>query len=509
MDDEPEALLRRLTGIRVLAGQHRIALSPDGSHVAYAVRPTHGEPEAKEGFYPTGATGMARGCALQVTGLRNGESAVPLSADRGRSWRPSWSPDSECLAFYADAGGAVHLHVWEQGTRASRPYPSAVVRCRGYAGDRPRWSPDGRRIYLPVCPEGLGRAFVGEEPAAGSEPVMLYSGNTAPPGTPTPDPRALWGADVGCIDLADGRLRRLTVGLPVAEPHPSPDGRWIAFYTLSQPGGRGEAEECPLYLLPTDGGDPLPVAVGLPGSSQRRHRPAWHPQSGSLAFIRDGRPFVQNIRGGAATPFGEPREGIDDRYLAWSPEGEGLLVRGRSGALWVMRPGGCSPTRLHIPEGYRISRPLQPEASDTAAGHRGLLVAAADPTGHQMRMLRLPLDGSTAEVLWEDEAALEAQSFSNTWHWFGDVTSDGGALVYARETTTSPADLWCRIAAEDTPHRLTDLNPDLHTAVRAEVVAFGLPGGREAKGLLWLPPQGVPPFPTVTVLGPDLGKSVV
>ena len=506
MADGAEALLGRLAGLRVLAGQHRSALSADGRRVAFTVRLAHGEPEARDGFYPTGATVMARGCELRVTDLAGGGTVAPLPADRGRSWRPSWSADSRSLAFYADGSGAVHLHIWRPGADPPHAYPSAVVRCRGYASDRPRWSPDGRQVYLPVCPEGLERAFAAEEPAPGSGPVVLRSGGPAAPGCA--DRRALWGADVGCIDLAAGTLRRLTAGLPVAEPHLSPDGRWLAFHTLSRPGEGGGPEQCELYAVAAGGGEPLPVAVALPGSSHRRHRPAWHPHSGALAFIRDGRPCVQSERGTAARPVGELPEAAEDRYLAWSPDGEGLLIRGRSGALWLVRPGGGAPLRLQVPDGCRSSRPLQPEASDTAAGlEGGLLVPAVAAADGRALLLRLPLDGTAAEVLWEDEAALELQAFSETWHWCGDITARGAPLVYARETAGCPQDLWCRTAARGTARRLTDLNPDLHTEVRAAVIGFRRPGGGEAQGLLWVPAEGGPPWPTVTVLAPDLAPA--
>ncbi len=46
-DDAAEALLRRFGDLRVLTGQHRVALSPDGRRVPYAVRQAHGDAEAR------------------------------------------------------------------------------------------------------------------------------------------------------------------------------------------------------------------------------------------------------------------------------------------------------------------------------------------------------------------------------------------------------------------------------------------------------------------------------
>lgn len=506
-----DGLLQRLSGMRVLAGQHRIALSPDGTRVAYATRAAHGEPWPADGFFPTGAGGLAMGCELRVTDTRGGETATPLPLASGRSWRPAWSPDGGALAFYSDAGGAVHLHVWRPGGGAARAYTCAVVRGRGFAGDRPRWSPDGRRIYLPVCPEGLERSFVGDggpDPGRDGPATVLYSGRAAPAGRVQPDPRALWGADIGGIDLRTGTLRRLCRGMAAAEPHPSPDGAWIAFHTLARQAGPDGGGTCDLYLLPAEGGDALPVAVGLPGNSQRRHEPAWHPGGDALAFIRDGQALVHRIASGRAEAAAEIPDAADDRYLAWTPDGDALLVRGSGGALWRVPAAGGAAVRLGVPDGHRLSRPLQPTGGDVAAVRDGgLLVPAVETATHRARLLLVPLDGSPASVLWEDEAALEWQAFSNTWHWFADATPDGSAVVYARETAQEPPDLWARTAGAP-PRRLTELNPGLRTAVRSEVLPFPLPGGQQARGLLWTPGTGGGgPHPTVVVLHPDLAPS--
>ena len=507
MGEEPEALLGRLGALRVLAGQHRIALSPDGRRVAYAVRAAHGEPEPHNSFYSTGAPGLARGCALQVTDLESGETTLPLPAERGRSWRPSWSPDGRSLAFYADAGGAVHAVVWRPDSGVAALYPVATVRCRAFATDRPRWSPDGRFLYMPVCPPGLERAFAGEDAVPASGPVVLSSTGTGSAAASAAALRARWGADVGRLDLADGTLRRLTSGLPVAEPHLSPDGRWLAFYTLARADADGGPDRCELYVLPAVGGEAMPIAAGLKGSSHGRHRPAWHPAGGALAFLRDGRPFVCTPDAGAAQPAGDLPEAADDRYLAWTPDGEGLLLRGHSGTLWRVGAGPRAgrATALHLPGNLRIARPLQPEASDAATALAGALLVPAQGTADgRARLLRVPLVGGQAEVLWVEDALLRAQPFSNTWHWFGDATADGCALVYSRETPAAPTDLWARTPADGAQRRLTDLNPGLHTEVRCARPTFRLSGGQEARGLLWLPRDGAPPFPTVAVLAPDL-----
>jgi len=502
-DDPAEDLLARLSGLRVLAGQHRIALSPDGRYVAYATRQAHGDTSwPEDGFYPTGATGLAMGCAVRVTDTRTGETATALPLSVGRSWRPSWSPDSAALAFYADAGGAVHLHLWRQGCAAARAYPAAVIRCRGFAGDRPRWSPDGSRVYVPVCPEGLERAFIG---ATDGGAVVLYSGTAAAAGQGSADVRTLWGADIGCIDLQTGGLRRLCTGLPVAEPHVSPDGHWIACHTLAR---GGPSETCDLYLLSTGGGEPLPVAIGLPGSSQRRHEPAWRPDGGAVAFLRGGRPYVHQVGAERSEPLqAEVQESFDDRYLAWTPDGGSLLLRGRSGTLWRLPARGRAAVRLALPEGHDVTRPLQPSGGDAACVHSdGLLVPGVDARTRAARLLHTPLDGTAATVLWEEDAALTLQAFNNTWHWFGDATADGGTIVYARETAHGPADLWCRTGSA-AAHRLTDLNPGLETAVRTQLVDFTLSGGRPARGLLWTPPDRVRPHPTVVVVQPDLAPA--
>ncbi len=509
-------LLARLADVRVLAGQHRIALSPDGAAVAYAVRRAHGDPEPESGFYPSGAPLLARGCTLLVTDSASAETACPLPDPSARSWRPSWAPDSRRLAFYADAGGRVRLHVWDRaGDGPPRAYPEPAVRCRGHAADRPRWSPDGAALYLPLCPPGLEGAFAGGTAGPEPQPIVLRAGAAAEPALE--EGRRRWGADVGRVDAATGAVERLTSGLPVAEPHLSPNGRWLAFYTLSraEPAAGDGAEACDLYVLRAAGGEPLPLAVGLPGSSHRRHRPAWGPDGSRLAFLREGRPFVADLHAapGRPEPWGDPPEAADERYLAWTPDAAALLVRGRSGALWRV-PAAGKPVRIAVPDGWVPSRPLQPEAGDAAASWRGgLLVPARAADGATARLFGLPAVGA-ARVLWEDAAEITAQPFHETWHWFADVTAEGDVAVHARETAAEPADLWCwrsgdgRDAGPTPARRLTELNPGLSAPGRREVVRFRTPGpGGESRGLLWLPCSGEPPFPAVVILHPDLAPS--
>ena len=80
----------------------------------------------------------------------SGEPAAPIQITKGKfeAWRPTWSPDSQRIAFDANEPGRYgtrHLYVATIGNDPARATIAAMTTGRG-TNIAPVWSPDGKRI---------------------------------------------------------------------------------------------------------------------------------------------------------------------------------------------------------------------------------------------------------------------------------------------------------------------------------------------------------------------------
>ena len=110
----------------------------------------------------------------------------------------------------------------------------------------------------------------------------------------------------------------------------SPDGEWVA-YTVSTPEPEKERSRSRLWMVPSEGGDPIPMT--REGTSVGS--PAWSPDGRWLTFtatIEGGddddaksQVWALDRRGGEAQQITEVTQGIQS-YL-WSPDGSKLLLR--------------------------------------------------------------------------------------------------------------------------------------------------------------------------------------
>src|SRR6266571_2593664 len=224
-----------------------IALSPDGTHVAW-VQSTAATTSKQTYIRETSGSAPVAMVNIATTGERT-------------DFDPAWSPDSKTLAFFSAAGEKDQRQLWTVNADGSDP--KKVTHLKGYAA-RPRWSHDGKQI-----------AFLYVEGAGGGGPLM------AAPATTGVIDTAIHNQRIVVLDVASGQLRQASpenlhiydydwspddkIFVATAAPGPGDNNWWIAqIYTIDIANGNATSIYKPSFQ----------VAV-----------PRWSPDGKSIAFI--------------------------------------------------------------------------------------------------------------------------------------------------------------------------------------------------------------------------------
>jgi Tol biopolymer transport system component len=263
--------------------------------------------------------------------------------------QPLLSPDGTKIAFFLTDGGSPRdLYVMNSdGTapRLLRSYPEY----ENSGGLRDvTWSPDSTRLaYLlpqPVNGEQLRIADVASGADVPVPPDGIDKAQLAwsPDGTELAFTRFGAGAIAGISvkNLVTGAVRML---VETGGQHPvwSPDGDSIAYVPAS--GG--------VLVVPRQGGASREVGRPVLQPPYTLEPPVWSPDGRSIYFsqaLSVGAPFYRGVPTVTTALFVAGADGSGQRELdlgltpiAWSPEGDALVVGGRAGVFFVRRDGRC------------------------------------------------------------------------------------------------------------------------------------------------------------------------
>jgi Tol biopolymer transport system component len=238
-----------------------------------------------------------------------GGAPTRVTDDIQNDWSPTWSPDGRYLYFSSDRGGSMNL--WRvridesSGRRLSEPEPLSAPAA---IAAHPSLTADGRRLVYTSALVTSNIQRLGFDPIAGAvkgDPSWVTTGSRR------------WSS-----------------------PDPSPDGQWVAFYSLERPEGD-------LYVQHPDGTG----QNRLTGDVAVDRVPRWSPDGQWIACFstRSGQAELWKIRSDGSGLQQLTDEG--GSYFTWSPDGSRIATfrsMPKANGFWIFDPN--RPWKAQKPE---------------------------------------------------------------------------------------------------------------------------------------------------------------
>ncbi len=228
-----------------------------------------------------------------------GGTPTRLTDDPQNDWSPTWSSDGRFLYFSSDRGGSMNL--WRvridesSGRRLGEPEPLTTPAA---LAAHPSLSADGSRLVYTSALVTANIQRLGFDPIAGAvkgEPTWVTSGSRR------------WSS-----------------------PDPSPDGQWVAFYSLERPEGN-------LYVSHPDGTS----LNRLTGDAAVDRVPRWSPDGQWIACFstRSGQAELWKLRPDGSGLQQLTEDGVS--YFTWSPDGSRIATfsnMSNPSGFWIFDP---------------------------------------------------------------------------------------------------------------------------------------------------------------------------
>jgi dipeptidyl aminopeptidase/acylaminoacyl peptidase len=503
-DPEPlpieDALLSRQFGPLV-----PIALSPDGTRVAYTVqdnkrlRPAEIKDYLRSGLWPpVVATDVV------VLDRRSGQTRN-LTGGKADNWLPVWSPDGRYLAFFStrDGNGGTRPWVWDLAKDELRG--ASAVEARGVQME---WTPDSEKLLITTLPESLAeqKERSSEEATRNVAPTVNLDRPTVVIYRPTAHQAGDLGAsdpwdlefdrrDLTVVDIRNGNTTPLVRDQRIVSFFLSPDGSRVA-YTIPKRFERPGSQQMlfDLAVIGIGAGEPGIVAsdirLSYAGDTLR-----WSPDSQEISFRTVGveekisdcyvvdlkTKTVRNVTG-LATLAGARRK---PWVALWGTNECIYFVH--DGALWQASPTQDKAREVTRLAGREITA-LIPQSGNliwSPDGGASTIVVAHDDARKDDGFYNIDLATGMSIRLLERG---ECYTCANSGYQF-TVTSDRREVVFYSEDPGHDQNLWASDATFRNPRQLTHLNPgaDKYKLGAARLVDWLSDDGVRLRGALLLP----------------------
>jgi len=243
-------------------------ISPDGDWVAYTVRETNLEEDESE-------------TRLWMTSTATGE-VLPMSGVGSSVSEPRWSPDGNYLTFIASRNEG-ESQVWSLNRRGGEAVQLTEIEqgVNGY-----RWSPDGQRLLLLIRdPEEEAEDGQDDKP----EPWVIDRLQFKRDNTGYLDNRR---THLYVQDLASGEVNQLTSGnYDDSQPAWSPDNKQITFVSnrTEEPDANSNTD---IWVVSADNPDAASTLLQVTTNPGSDSAPAWSPDGRTIAYVTVTEPDI-------------------------------------------------------------------------------------------------------------------------------------------------------------------------------------------------------------------------
>ncbi len=475
-----------------------LALSPDGNWVAYTLHDNRTRvPLGDADFYKQTVSGnLAQYVDADVwlTNTTTGDTRN-LTGGLGASWAPAWSPDGTQLAFYSDRDGRLRLWMWSRRTGELRRASGVVVQSYPYLA--PLWTPDGRRVLIPLRTDTTHASRVQDRDSV----RVFWSATSRTKVSSDTVKSPLPSSVLVLLDVSTGAVTPLLgSGHDVVRWWLSPDGGTLALQTIkgmmpATPGSR-----------PASFGDLLTLNLAtqertIVASRLHVYRLSFSPDSRSLAFVP--LPTASNVRrdcfvaavGGPARPVmpGSHESFVADEMAPlWGPDNRTIYLYGTT-TLWAIRLGRDGRAMMvrvaATPRGQEIVRLVA--RVDGAGfwspdGGRSLLMITRDTLSQAADFVLVNVRSGTSVARYSANQFVGDPSHGRT-RIIGSASAH--RVVFVAESMDHPPDLWMAGGDLRQPRQLTHLNLRLEQYARAatRLIEWRDSSGAVRRGLLLLP----------------------
>jgi dipeptidyl aminopeptidase/acylaminoacyl peptidase len=498
--------------VRTFADRQQVSLSSDGELVAFAlVDPGRAARLAEPGrpsFTSTGVPGAAVGTDVFVANTRTGVTR-DLTAGRGSSWAPTWSPDGRYLAFYSDRDGIAQLWLWDRVRDKLRRLTTEVVR-PFWGFEQPQWSPDGRRILVKLLLEGQTLASARRllpEPAAprssaerprGTVTATVFSSHdsTGTRSTPIRQPidstRSFLNAalgDLALVDAESGRVLRVAPWVRAMAARFSPDGARIAF-TVRQPYSTTGELSYGLYdllVVDTTARDRRLIASRLQQSYGQSF--SWSPSGRSLAYASGPSLRVVAVADTTrSTRFAPEIFSASQEYRAPLWLDDEKLVAAARDTLWMAMVADRRVSAIGTVSGWEGLEIFASADAGQIASDNAVILSARDPVTKRMGFHSVDLSTGRSVLQFQGDLGI-GNAYLSELPYAVSTTPDRRHYAFVAESADRPPEVWIAHDNLVGARRLTNLNPAVvsRRLGRSRLVRWQSRNGDLLDGALLLP----------------------